>query len=282
MARGFKGVLGAAIVVFAIGQTGLLPCLGGDAPALLPKDRDNVFREEAFTSTGYFCFGKDGKYRQIDREHMFVAEMDRGTWKQDATGEIEVRSAILVRKFAKGPMSIDIRDVEELEALRPLEKDIEKFLATDKSDSWPREKIDNAWKYKYTWSLFDSKSTASAVAVKKGVAKITRKQLEELLDAWRAYLKDETKNRFHFQTVRYEKFVLLASKDWPFLANAKTPDEVKETAGTFGGSGASDTPPAMVYALVDSERTLKEMKTKQRFIFYPEMNQGGDEVLRYK
>lgn len=274
--------LGVLLAILGIGTMAPPFSLGGESPFLLSKDRDSVFRQEAFTSTDYFHFGKDGKYRQINREHMFTAEMDRGTWQQEATGEIELRSSIRVKELKKGPMRIEVRDVEELDALRPLEKDMEKFLATDKSDSWTREKIENAWRYTYTWSLFEERKTFNAVAIEQEVAKITRKQLVELLDAWRAYLKDDTKNRFHFLPVRYHDFVLLASEDYPFLANAETPDEVKETASHFHRSDASETPPAMVYVLVDSERVLQEMKTKQPFIFYPQMNQGGEEVLRYK
>ena len=282
MVYNFAKALGLLLVILGIGSTLQPLSLGGESPFLLPKDRDNVFRLEAFTSTDYFYFGKDGKYRQINREHMFTAEMDRGTWKQEATGEIELRSSIHVKDLKIGPMHIEVGNSEQLDAMRPLEKDMEKFLAADKSDFWPRKKIENAWNYTYTWSLFNSTITFNAVAVERGVTKITRKQLIELLDAWRAHLQDDTNHRFHFVPVRYHKFILLASKDYPFLANAETPDEVKKTADTFHISDAPKVPPALVYVLVDSEPALREMKTKQPFIFYPQLNQGGEEILRYK
>lgn len=282
MVHSFAKAFGVLLAIFGVDTAVSSFSHGSEPPFMLPKDRDSIFQEQAFTSTSYFHFGKDGSYRQIDREHMFTAEMDRGTWKQEKTGEIELRSSIRMKELKKGPMRIEVRDIEELDALRPLEKDIEKFLATDKSDIWPREKIHYAWKYPYTWSLFKSTRTADAVAVDPSAAKITRKQLVELLDAWRAYLKNDTKNRFHFTPVRYQKFILLASKDYPFLANAETPEEVKKTADTFHRSDTPETPPAMVYVLVDSKSVLKEMKTKQPFIYYPQMNQDGEEVLKYK
>jgi hypothetical protein len=282
MAHSFANALGASLVVLGTGTAVSAFSFGSEPPVLLPRDRDSVFRKEAFTATHYFHFGKDGKYRTISREHMFTAEMDRGTWKQEATGEIELRSSIRLKELKKGPMRIEVRDTEELDALRPLEKDIEKFLATDRSDFWPRERIESAWQYTYTCSLFDSTRTFSAVAVEQGVAKITRKQLVGLLDAWRAYLKDDTKNRFHIFPVRHHKFVLLVLKDYPFCANAETPEKVKEVADLFRPSDAPETPPTMVYALVDSKSVLQEMKTKQPFIFYPQLNRDGEEVLRYK
>jgi hypothetical protein len=256
--------------------------IGDEPPFLLPKDRDSIFRQKASSHTGYFHFAKDGSYQQIAREHLFTAEMDRGSWKQNATGEIELQSSIRLKELKKGPMRIEVRDIEKLEALLPLEKDIEEFLATDKSDSWPREKIESAWKCTYTTSLFKSTTTVKSVAVAKGVEKITRNELIELLDAWRAYLKDDERNHFHLLPVKYDRFVLLASEDYPFMANAKTPEEVKKTAILFRTDAAPELPPELVFVLVDSESVLQEMKTKQPFIFFPQFTRGGEEVLRYK
>jgi hypothetical protein len=186
------------------------------------------------------------------------------------------------QELRSGPLRVSVRDVEELEALRPLEKDIGKFLAADKRDSYARGEIERAWKYTYTWSLFHSKDTLNAVAVEDGVERVTRKQLVELLSAWRDYLKDGTKNRFHFVAVRYHKFVLLASKDYPLMANAETPEKVGQVADAFGGA-AAETPPALVYALVEPGPALQEIKTTQPFIFHPELNGvGSDRLLRYK
>lgn len=272
-------------LLVTLGMVGTVPqfSVGGEPPFLLSKDRDSVFRLEAFTSTDYFHFGKEGKYRQIDREHMFTAEMDRGTWKQEKTGQIELRSSILVKQLKRGPLSIPARNFEELEALRSLENDISRFLASDRRDSYPRDEIERAWRHTYTWSLFNETRTFNAVDVEDSVDMVTRKQVVALLDAWKAYQKDDTKNRFHFVPVRHHKFVLLASNDYPFLANAKTPEKVKQVADAFGVTAASETPPALVYALVDSGPALQEIKTNQPFVFYPELNGvGSEKLLRYK
>lgn len=259
---------------------------GADSPFLLSKDHDNVFREEAFTSTSYFYFGKDGSYRQINREHMFVAEMDRGTWKQDATGVIELKSSIRMKKLKSGIFTVSPHNIDEFKARHSLEKDIRTFLEADERTSYSPYEIESAWMYSYTWSLFHSTKTFKAVHVDKGVERVTREQLVRLLDDWRAYLHDDTKNCFHFTPVRYDKYVLLASSDYSFIANAKTPEEAKKTAtiSVQVRKTRAESPPALVYVLVDSDSALQEMETNQPFIFHPEMNgkMGSEEVLRYE
>lgn len=282
MVQRFAKVPGIVLAIFGIVWIAPWLSFGSESPFLLPADKDSIFREEGLTSTRYFHFEKNGKYRMIVREHLFTAEMDRGTWKQDANGEIELCSSIRLKELKKGPLRIDVRDKENFEALRPLEKDIERFLDADKSDSWPREVIQSAWKYPYIRSLFNDTISLGALSVEKGVDKITRIQLVELLEAWKAYLKDDTRNRFHITPVRYETFVLLASGDHPLVSSAKTPDQVKKKASGFKDSNHPEKPPIMVYVLVDQEDILDEMKKKHPFLFYPAMTQGGEEVLTYK
>lgn len=271
-----------AVLLAIVGLVLVHPGRTGAEPPLsqLPTERDSIFRLEGLTSTQYLHFQKNGRYRQIDREHMFTCEMDRGTWKQDTNGCIELQSAVLVKDLESGPLRISTRDVEQLEALRPLEKEIAEFLAANRNDSFAGKDVEVAWKYSYTWSLFESKIVFSAVDVEPETKMVTRKQLEELLEAWKAYLKSDEKNRFRFLPVKYHEFILLASNDYPFLANAGTPTEVCETADHFGGPHNS---PAMVFVLVDDDAALKEMKTRQPFIFHPELNSDGEEkLLRYK
>ena len=149
-----------------------------------------------------------------------------------------------------------------------MEKDIGRFLAADKRDSYSRDEIERAWK---------------SVAIKDRVEKVTRRQLVELLDAWKAYLKDDTANRFHFVPIKYGKYVLLASSDRPpFGEYARTPERVKEIVDGFAHSAPSEMP-LMVYRLVDSGPAIEEMKTTQPFIYFPELNRRGNgETLKHK
>jgi len=271
MTRESEGIDVALVAALGVAMVVSGRARGAEPPFQLSRQHDSVFRLEAFTSTDYFHFGKDGKYREIAREHMFTEELDHGTWKQDATGQIELQSAVLLKELKSGPLRIPVRDVEQFAALRPLEKDVAAFLVANKKDTFTRNEIEGAWNYTYTWSLFESKITFSAVEVERTTKKVTRKQIGDLLKAWGAYLKSDAKNRFHFVPVEYHKFVLLASNDYPFMANADSPQKVTETADLFGRPKGE---PAMVYVLTDSDAALKEMKTTHPFLFHPEMNQG--------
>jgi hypothetical protein len=256
------------------------PSSGAEPAFKVPRDRDTVFRLEVSTATRHFHFGKDGNYQQVDREHMFTCESDRGKWRQDTGGRIVLESAIRRKQLECGPLRVLVRNVEELEAFGSLEKDIGAFLAADHRDSYPRHDVQRAWKYSYTWSLFESKMTVFPVEVEDRTETITRKQLSQLLEAWKAYLKSDAKNRFKLIPLKYHRFVLLTSEDYPCMANNRTPEEAMKTADMSGGP---DNEPAMVYVLIDSEVGLKEMKTKQPFSSFPDMNRvGAETMLRYK
>ncbi len=54
-------------------------------PAAKPEI-ESVYRCESGTNTSYFVFFADGTYDFIAREHMFVARLERGTWKGEAGG----------------------------------------------------------------------------------------------------------------------------------------------------------------------------------------------------
>ena len=58
----------------------------------LPKDRDIFFKSYSYTASEYVQFRANGSYRRIGREHMFVEEIDRGTWTQADSGEITLVS----------------------------------------------------------------------------------------------------------------------------------------------------------------------------------------------
>jgi hypothetical protein len=229
---------------------------GGEPPILLPKDRDSVFCLATGLHTEYLRFGKDGKYRCVTcRDIPGAFESDYGTWKQDAKGQIEVRSAVAYKDVRSGPLRVRGGDAERLRAFRPLAADIGRLLASDKRDSYGRKEIEGAWKYTYRCSFRKSETTASAVDVERGVEKVTRKQLGDLLEAWKAYLKDDAKDRFHLLMVKYRQFVLLASNDYPGMVNNETPEEARKSADLCGGK---DGRPMLVFVLTDADEAPKE------------------------
>ena len=75
---------------------------------------------------------------------------------------------------------------------------------------------------------------------------------------------------------------MLTSSNYPFV-HSKTPEDVIKKAELMSRrNNKSESPPIMVYMLVDSDAAIQEMKTNQPFIFYPEMNGVMDnKVLKY-
>ena len=59
-----------------------------DKPVLVHFKTDAFFRSYCYTGSSYLEFRKNGTYREIQREHMFVAVIDRGKWSQAESGEI--------------------------------------------------------------------------------------------------------------------------------------------------------------------------------------------------
>lgn len=239
-----KAVAGS-LATLIIAATAPCSSCGGEPAFLLSKDHDSVFRLKATTFSAYFHLGKDGTYRRVTQHCGGKSNGDRGTWKQDVTGQIEVRSSIDAKmEVESGPLRISVGDTQELGALYALEKDIDTFLAADMRDSYLPDEIEGTWK---------------SVDVQDGVGKVTRKQLVELLNAWKAYLKHDAKNRSHFVTVRYGKFVLLASCDAPsFGEYAKAPQVVMHIADLSKRQVPSGSPPLLVYVLVDSGGALQQ------------------------
>ena len=83
------------LVIFA-GICGLYGGSRNDLSSLLSKDHDTVFRLEGGLFTRYMHFRKDGTYREISRDDLgwYTDDTDRGTWKQNANGQIELTSSI--------------------------------------------------------------------------------------------------------------------------------------------------------------------------------------------
>ena len=110
MIREFVKAVVGSLATLIIAATGPCSSYSGESPFLLSKDHDTVFRYDGTTWTAYFHFGNDGKYRRITRHHVGITEDDRGTWKQNATGQIEVRSSKRAKTVVRsGPFHISAR-----------------------------------------------------------------------------------------------------------------------------------------------------------------------------
>lgn len=62
------------------------------AGASRAERRDTLFRCATSVNTMYFLLRGDGTYSFIAREHRFTMELDKGSWEQDANGELTLTS----------------------------------------------------------------------------------------------------------------------------------------------------------------------------------------------
>jgi hypothetical protein len=67
-----------------------VPAPAPSKPAQPQPKIESVYRCESGANTMYFVFLADGTYDIIAREHMFVARLERGTWKGEAGGGLTI------------------------------------------------------------------------------------------------------------------------------------------------------------------------------------------------
>jgi len=244
----------------------------------LPKDRDSCFCCRAFTNTNYLVFRKEGRYVHVSRAHVGIIICDQGEWKQNNLGTVELRSGMRVKSVQCGPLAIRVERVEVLRTLTPLKADIASFLARSRGDSFSREEIERAWQYRFQL-IADSPEVSfpfPAVTVAPGVKSITRRDVENLLEAWDKYLADGNKNLLHATPVVFQRRAFLVSNDDPLLLCASL-DDVKKSLDTWAGEG---TCPYFIYVMIPYEQYLDEIKSLQPFLFRdrrPEDHKGTQE-----
>lgn len=128
-------------------QVGLLTWLavGGchwahaETPAKLrlPKKRDAFFIENNFVYRRFLHLARDGTYSQINREGDTAAEVDRGTWSQEADGTVLLRftrGGLRPHALLSGPLSIRLDDPQIFGALQGAADAIRHWLARSSDD----------------------------------------------------------------------------------------------------------------------------------------------------
>lgn len=229
----------------------------------LPPNRDAFFKSYDYTSTSYLYLKKDGRYSHIDREHMFVEEDDKGTWRQDTNGTITLVSELHYRNIEAGPLSIWTWHTNVVSKL----PQICSVIATHIADS--------------NTSLFDSKFVEERmvllprsdgtgqycpISVTFPAEEISKLQLSELLHQTEIFMNVADKNQFHVVPMRYRNHNFLLWKDSQTPMNrdlAKIKESIDKTS-------AKVTPP-YIYFAIDENTFKKEAHLTQEFIFYPEM-----------
>ena len=242
MRRGFTLPSFVLVGLYAAGQY----CLASDEPVyLLPKDRATYFRGDHITASIYVVFESNGTYLIVDREHMYVAESDRGTWQQAADGLVTLQSARWVGGVEYGTLSIsDIPLAEGLPRLTAIQEALGSFLQTHDEDGFSRETIEHIWQR----SVGVGNIVIEEIHVDPGVLEVERSDLVGLQRAVAAYVNAGAGGSVFQATpyVRQSETVLL----W---------------RGRRRSSGG--------YVLIDRKTFEEETTTTQPFLFFPELNE---------
>lgn len=86
----------------------------------LAKNQDHFFVENDFVYGRFLKLARDGSYQQINRDHTVAAEVDRGTWEQDAGGTLLLhftRDGLRFRALLSGPLSIPLDPAQRVDDL---------------------------------------------------------------------------------------------------------------------------------------------------------------------
>ena len=112
----------------------VLTAISAGTPAVprLPKKQDLFFIENDFAYQRFLLLARDGTYRQINRERTVAAEVDRGTWEQDATGTVLLHfthGGLRFHTLLSGPLAITLDNPQNFAALPTAANAIRRWLA---------------------------------------------------------------------------------------------------------------------------------------------------------
>jgi hypothetical protein len=129
--------LGAACLLAglpAVGTSGEPPT---SAPFMFPTGESVYFFEDHVMGATLYEFKVDGTYREIAREHMFIAEMDAGRWMQRDDGELLKCSNHRYQELESHRLYIYMTTATKYERLPALREDITTLLRTRRSKRFP-------------------------------------------------------------------------------------------------------------------------------------------------
>ena len=224
----------------------------------IPVGQPAYFKSDYYTGSAYIEFMPDGKYRRINREHMFTAEMDNGTWKQDDSGLVTLISDRQVRNIECGPLTVYMGGKDKVEGLTDLLGNIKKFLQNNpgKTEFSP-EQIENIRKV----------DGVEDICVDSGGDQISLGQVTSFSQTIQSFISDADKNKFHCTPMTYKNFIFLVWRDSE-VPSTRDLVQVKES---IDGLGKDEFPPYL-YLATDQKTFCDETGTTYPFKFYPEMN----------
>ena len=251
-------------MLFALGTCYLaisIPTSALEVGTPLPKDRDVFFRHYAYTWSEYLHLRPNGTYRHITRHHLFVEEDDHGTWTENPTGDVLLKSDLHYRRIVSGDLIVSVWHRERAQSLPDLKKKILHFLKSHRRATFSMAEVQRIRESPLRGSPNVRSSDINVIG-----NPINRADLEGLLTAIDEFMTSDTKNVFVLKPLVYRSAVIFVDNDRVSLSKQVIDQELALPPHP------AYTPDKHGYHEIDSSRFAEESKETQEFIFFPEMN----------
>jgi hypothetical protein len=258
-----------AIVMFLVVCCGLRVAAQATERGLsLSTTEDSFFKEEVFTGSSYVHFRTNGTYSRIAREHLFVEESDRGTWTQDSTGWITMKSTMHYRNIEAPPLAIWTWHTNVAVLLPRIHATISGLLRTNNSAHFTSEFVGERL------VRLPSRGTNfySPIAVDFEAKQISRSQLTSLLQAIETFTNRTDNHHFHVAPMKYKKITFLLWRDEETRLNRNL-QEIRNSIDQLRMQEGKKEVLPLIYTSIDKETFSDEAGRTHEFIFHPEMNQ---------
>lgn len=247
-------------------------CLGltawsAEEGLILSTKEDNYFKKEAPTGSAYVHFRTNGTYRRIAREHMYVAENDRGTWIQDSTGLVTMKSAMHYRNIEARPLAIWTWHTNTAARLPQIHEAISAFLRTNNSEHFESDFIRN----RLVQLPSRGTNVYSPISPDPRENQTSRSNLVALLAAIEVFTNRTDNHHFHVTPMKYKEIRFLLWGDAETPINRDLPAIKNSIDQLQREEGRKDLVP-YVYTGIDKKRFDDEAGRTQEFLFRPEMN----------
>lgn len=238
----------------------LWPCqsMAAGPPTMLPQGEDAYFFENHLTGAALYFFGKDGRYLEIGREHLFIAEVDAGRWLQRPDGEVWLCSNYRFHPIVVGGKVIVVGRKEDAGQVPAMRDALAKLLKKRSGSTVPK-------------SVVLSAASAFADDLDGLPDFVPRAQLEGLAEAVDTYLKGP---------VNLTRWRLLAHKGRIYAASDKGWGATVEELRADLDSGQPGYRTATALRRISAADFEESIGTTQPFLAYPQMNQGAKERAR--
>ena len=232
----------------------------------VPPKTSLYFAKQGTSSADYFELRKDGKYRQIDVQHLFTEEWDHGRWKGRGS-DIFLHSRLRPVDIVTREFRIYVIDRAALKHLPRLRDKLAAFLGANSGSYIPFDAIKKIAvevpKTKRTLGIdltisfeFDTKRKAAK-----------REALQALLVTIDEYLRRRDVFTHHFRLLRYRGVEWLE----PLLPNDATPGPVSYIVERIDETGGKA--PDLIFVRVSQREFAQGAGSLFPFKYYPEMNE---------